>query len=138
MKRHLQRVFHPDFISKVFTSQIKRWNVHHPIIIFINLVFLFMISTISFVKGDNVTELGGFYKNGQVFLIWTNGSHSNNYYKVYRSASPITNSSQLSSCEYLGWTNQYSAKDHDLSAHYGQDHYLRIDSGGSELASTKG
>nr|MBA2423533.1 hypothetical protein [Chitinophagales bacterium] len=102
------------------------------------IVLIFWLFSFEQVSGSNVTGLTGFYANGQVFLTWTNATNVNNYYKVYRSTSPINNGSQLSGCEYLGWTNQYSAKDHDLSAHYGQNKYLRIDSAGTPLPSTKG
>lgn len=101
-------------------------------------VALFWFLTSEYVLASHVTGLTGFYRSGQVFLTWKNASDLNNYYKVYRSVSPIIDGSQLSMCEYLGWTNQYSAKDHDMSAHYGEDQYLRIDSAGTPLLSTKG
>ncbi|MEP7127489.1 MAG: hypothetical protein ABI729_01420, partial [Chitinophagales bacterium] len=91
-----------------------------------------------FLSASHVTGLNGFYRNGQVFLTWINQSNQNNYYKVYRSQSPITQGWQLSGCEYLGWTVQKSALDFDLTAHYNQSNYLCIDSGGTPLPSTKG
>lgn len=101
-------------------------------------VVLLWILVSEYVSARHVSALTGFYRNGQVFLTWKNVSNLNNYYKVYRSSSPITDGSQLSTCEYLGWTNQYSARDHDMSTHYGEDRYLRIDSAGTPLLSTKG
>lgn len=89
-------------------------------------------------SASHVTGLNGFYRNGQVFLTWTNQSNQNNYYKVYRSQSPITHGWQLSACEYLGWTVQKSALDFDLTAHYNQNNYLCIDSGGTPLPPSKG
>lgn len=94
------------------------------------LSFLLLFS--SFSSAQTITGFSGFYRNGQVFLTWKN-VNSEAYYKVYRSNSKIIRSDQLSSCEYLGYTNKYSAEDHSLSAHDGVIRYLHIDSGGIAL-----
>lgn len=86
----------------------------------------------------SVTAVNGFYRQGQVFLTWNNLSNSNTLYKVYRAQAPILHGAQLNQAEYLGHTWQYSAKDIDLSIHYGTDHYLRIDSGGIPLPASCG
>src|SRR6186997_770034 len=94
------------------------------------VILLFWMLASENISAKHIAGLTGFYRDGQVFLTWNNVTNVNSFYKVYRSVSPITISSQLSTCEYLGWTNQYSAKDHDLTYHYGQSSYLRIDSAG--------
>jgi hypothetical protein len=101
------------------------------------IVLAFVIFCFS-ARASHVTGLTAFYRNGQAFLTWTNSAPASNYYKVYRSTTPIMHGTQLPACEYLGWTNQLSAKDFDMSKHYGTTSYLRIDSGGVPLASTKG
>ncbi|MBX7108731.1 MAG: hypothetical protein K1X61_08810 [Chitinophagales bacterium] len=85
-----------------------------------------------------VSTLTAVHRHGQVFLTWNNHPNNNNYYKVYRSLSPILHGSQLAGCEYLGWVSQKSAIDFDLTAHFKQNYYLAIDSGGTPLAPTKG
>src|SRR4026209_396935 len=95
------------------------------------IVLVFWMLASENIAAKHIAGLTAFYRSGQVFLTWNNVSIVNSFYKVYRSVSPIIISSQLSTCEYLGWTNQYSAKDHDLTYHYGQSSYLRIDSAGS-------
>ena len=85
------------------------------------------ITNLSF--ANTISGLTAFYRDGQVFLTWTNVSGEENYYLVYRSLSPIAYGWQLPVCEYLGKSHQLSAIDADLTAHYNQDYYLRIDSG---------
>ncbi|MBA2407550.1 MAG: T9SS type A sorting domain-containing protein [Chitinophagales bacterium] len=99
------------------------------------LLLLFIgLSLVSF--SATVSSLNGFYRNGQVFLTWQNISGSEAYYKVYRSTSPITTSSQLGNAEYLGWVNKSGSKDHNLSEHDGMDRYIRLDSAGTPLNSS--
>lgn len=91
-------------------------------------ILVFMAVTVQLAsQGSTVTKLKGRYQYGQVFLTWKNLT-SDAYYKVYRSTSPITNGSQLSGCEYLGWTDKNSAQDHNLSTHNGVVSYFHIDS----------
>jgi len=132
MNQHLLKL--PEKIFRLFPFLIHAFAKSNRII----AIAVFWLLASEYASGSHISGLTGFYRNGQVFLTWNNASNLNNYYKVYRSASPITEGSQLSACEYLGWTNQYSAKDHDLSAHYNEDRYLRIDSAGTPLLSTKG
>nr|MBP9884016.1 hypothetical protein [Chitinophagales bacterium] len=94
------------------------------------------ITNLSF--ANTISGLTAFYRDGQVFLTWTNVSGEENYYLVYRSLSPIAYGWQLPGCEYLGKSHQLSAIDADLTAHYNQDYYLRIDSAGTPLATTSG
>lgn len=89
-------------------------------------------------KAKQVNGLTAKYRNGQTFLTWTNNANSKNYYKVYRSLTPILHGAQLAGCEYLGWVPQKSAVDNDLTAHFKQNYYLTIDSGGTPLATSKG
>lgn len=96
---------------------------------------MMLIVTTTFCKAV-VTGLSGFYRNGQVFLTWNKISGSSIYYKVYRSPEPISATTLLNECEYLGKTDSKSAKDFDLSYHDGADVYFRIDSAGPRLSST--
>ncbi len=102
-------------------------------------VFTILLLLIYFSAGaSTVTGLTGFYRKGQVFLTWQNVSNQNTFYKVYRSVSPITSSSQLASCEYIGYTNANSSKDHNLSQQDLSNRFLHIDSAGLPLSSTTG
>ncbi|HYV91068.1 MAG TPA: T9SS type A sorting domain-containing protein [Chitinophagales bacterium] len=84
------------------------------------------------------TNFTGTYRNGQVFFTWTNISPGGATYKLYRSSTIITQGSQLSSCEYLGLTNQTSALNSNLTNHDLANRYYIIQTGGSPLASTQG
>ncbi|MBX7109022.1 MAG: T9SS type A sorting domain-containing protein [Chitinophagales bacterium] len=104
-----------------------------------SLVLLFMLFTFELsAQPSSVNNLSGFYHSGQVFLTWQNTTDSLAFYKVYRSVVPITDSSQLAGCEYLGWTNAASSKDHNLSRHDGAARYLVIDSGAAPLNKATG
>ncbi|MBX7109696.1 MAG: hypothetical protein K1X61_13675 [Chitinophagales bacterium] len=100
-------------------------------------VFLLFL-TLSTSGAATITQLSGFYHNGQVFLTWENVPDTLVYYKVYRSIIPITSSLQLQSCEYLGYTNFESSRDHNLSHHDKLIDYLSIDSGKTKLSADKG
>ncbi|MEO6166314.1 MAG: T9SS type A sorting domain-containing protein [Chitinophagales bacterium] len=89
-------------------------------------------------QGLSISNLNGFHRNGQAFLTWQLIADPAAYYKVYRSAEVIPISNQLANCEYLGWTNGESSKDHNLSRHDGFDQYLVIDSGNAPLNSSTG
>ncbi|MBK9731527.1 MAG: T9SS type A sorting domain-containing protein [Chitinophagaceae bacterium] len=102
------------------------------------ILLLVMFSASVIAQPLSVTNLSGFYRNGQVFLTWQNIEDSLVYYKVYRSNLPITNTDQLAACEYLGWTNSESSKDHNLSKHDGIVHFLVIDSGSAPLTKSTG
>jgi predicted esterase len=102
------------------------------------IALLLLLMMLDHTLAGHVTGLTASHRHGQVFLVWNNFSEPNSFYKVYRSTSPITSGLQLTTCEYLGLTNQYSSKDHDLTAHYGTDHYLRIDSASTPLLASQG
>jgi hypothetical protein len=99
------------------------------------LAFLFFIETAT---SQTPTALNGFYRSGQVFLTWQKIPNSEAYYKIYRSTSPISDSTKLPACEYLGWVNKTSAKDFNLSTHDGTDRYFHLDSAGAPLSADKG
>lgn len=96
--------------------------------------FTVLIATTAFCEAV-ATGLSGFYRHGQVFLTWNKVSGNSIYYKVYRSQEPISDTTTLTACEYLGKTDSKSAKDFDLSGHDGTDVYFRIDSAGPRLSS---
>jgi len=102
----------------------------------LSLLFVSILLS-SFSYSQTVTNLHGFYRNGQVFLTWKNLA-TEAYYKVYRSTSAITNGNQLGSCEYLGWVDKHSAEDHNLSLNVGSTVYLHIDSNGAPLTQGTG
>ncbi|HYV95458.1 MAG TPA: putative metal-binding motif-containing protein, partial [Chitinophagales bacterium] len=85
-----------------------------------------------------MTNLQGFYRSGQVFLTWNKISNNGAFYKVYRSASPIVSANDLSTSEYLGYTNSASSINHNLTNHDGTTRYLHLDSGGTALTSSTG
>ena len=89
-------------------------------------------------QANTVTGLTGSYKQGQVFLTWQNTGDTTAFYKVYRSISPITSGSQLSGCEYLGYTNSHSSQDWNLTYQDSTTRFLRIDSAGTPLTSSIG
>ncbi|HYV93398.1 MAG TPA: hypothetical protein VE978_16620, partial [Chitinophagales bacterium] len=81
-------------------------NLHKHALIF----FFFFLISYSFESfGYTVTQLAGLYQNGQVFLTWQNPTGSNFQYNVYRSATPLTTSSQLTSSTFLGYVRDSSA-----------------------------
>jgi hypothetical protein len=102
------------------------------------ILLIILVSMQYVVQAATITELEGFYRNGQVFLTWQNVSELNAFYKVYRSTAPITSGTQLSNCEYLGYTDTYSAKDWNLSRQDNAIRYLRIDSAGIPLSTSTG
>lgn len=85
-----------------------------------------------------VTALTASYRNGQVFLTWTNPTATNLKYRVYRSSSKITSSTQIGSGIYLGYVMDNSAKNVRKSNVKGGNIYYKIESTGSALASTQG
>ena len=97
------------------------------------LLFIPFLVVLIRVSGQPINDLNAFHKHGQTWLTWENISDPNVFYKVYRSTFPVADSSQISLCEFLGWTNSESAIDHDLTAHDGTLTYLVIDSGSSPL-----
>lgn len=78
------------------------------------------------VFASTVSNLEGFYSHGQVFLTWVKTADQSAYYKVYRSTLPVTQGSQLSGIEYLGYTNSSSSLDFDLTKHDGVERYFVI------------
>ncbi|MCS6917233.1 MAG: MopE-related protein [Chitinophagales bacterium] len=89
-------------------------------------------------KGATVTGFTGFYRDGQVFFTWNNTTESKPTYKLYRSVSPITAGSQLSSCEFLGIVKENSSKNFPLSKADGVDRYWVISPGGAPLSPNTG
>lgn len=85
-----------------------------------------------------VTALTASYRNGQVFLTWTNPTATNLKYRVYRSSSKITSSTQIGSGIYLGYVMDNSAKNVRKSNVKGGNIYYKIESTGNALASTQG
>ncbi len=104
------------------------------------LKYLFVAGAMLFSNAysQTITNLSGVYRNGQVFLVWNNIVNATAFYKVYRSSNPITSASQLAGCEYLGYTNNESAVNHNMSDHDSITRYLKIESGGTSLSSSKG
>ncbi|MEO5675761.1 MAG: T9SS type A sorting domain-containing protein [Chitinophagales bacterium] len=103
--------------------------------------FVLLLATMLFALqglATYVTDFTGAYRNGQVFFTWNNVSNTNTTYKLYRSSNPITKGSQLSACEYMGYTNQNSAVNTNLTAHDGTNSYWIIITGGNPLFSTQG
>ncbi|MCS6991062.1 MAG: MopE-related protein [Chitinophagales bacterium] len=98
------------------------------------VVLLFSISGLA----QTVTGLQGFWRDGQVFLTWNEINNNNAFYKIYRSTAPITNASQLASCEYLGMVNSHTSVNHCLSHAEKTTRYLKIDPNGSALTATTG
>ena len=82
-----------------------------------------------------VTSFAGTYRNGQVFFTWNNITPSGATYKLYRSSTKITKGSQFSSSEYLGFTNQNSALNNNLTDHDLVNKYYIIQTAGAQLAS---
>lgn len=103
-----------------------------------NLLVCIIISITLCSKAATVTNLSGSFRHGQVFLTWQNTTDSTSRYKVYRSVTPITSGSQLSGCEYLGYTDSHSSQDWNLTRQDGIKRYLRIDSAGTPLSPATG
>ncbi len=101
-------------------------------------IFFFAAFLLNYAYAETVTSLTGSFKNGQVFLTWTNVSNKASLYKVYRSTAPIASAADLAACEYLGYVNNLAAKDFNLSNYDLETRYLRIDSGGTPLDASTG
>lgn len=90
-------------------------------------------------SATKVTGFTGTYRNGQVFFTWNNISNSGATYKLYRSSNKITKGSQLSSSEYLGYTNQTSSLNNNLTKHDSVvNRYWIITTNGTPLTSSQG
>ena len=85
-----------------------------------------------------VTNISAFYRDGQVFVTWDNLITTNVIYTLYRSKNPIEFGSELSSAENLGFVRANSARNQRLSGILGTARYLKIDSLGTPLESTRG
>jgi hypothetical protein len=94
------------------------------------------LSTQSFAY--KISSLNAAYRNGQVFLTWTNPEGTNLKYRVYRSTSPITVGTQLNSAQLLGYVLDNSGKNIRKSALKNQATYYKIEEAGSPLASNQG
>ncbi len=85
-----------------------------------------------------VSNLSAFTQHGQVFLTWTNPAATNLQYCLYKSATPIVSSEQLTAATYRGFVRDYSGKNVRKSLLKNKDFYLVIQEGGAALASNQG
>lgn len=104
--------------------------------VFVMLNFFFLYSENS--QAVTITNLKAVYKNGQVFLTWTNVSDTNTTYKIYRSPAKIKKGGKLPFIEFLGMERYNSANNNNLSAHYLRPIHYSLDSGATTLSSTTG
>ena len=100
------------------------------------IVIIFLVQIISSAQ-TTVTNLSAFYRDGQVFVTWDNLSTTGVRYNLYKSSTPIQNGSQLSNAENLGSVRDHSARNLRLTGIFGT-RYFKIDSAGTQLASTQG
>lgn len=105
----------------------------------LGLCLLFQLAS-GVAYGLTVSELTALYQNGQVFLTWENPTDTNLQYNIYRSESPITTSSQLTTSSYLGYVRDNSAQNLRKSElnMQGLDYYYVITTNQSPLASDRG
>ncbi|MBA2407337.1 MAG: hypothetical protein H0V65_05025, partial [Chitinophagales bacterium] len=104
----------------------------------VSCTVIFIILALSVTYSTTVTGLTASFKFGQVFLTWNKNTSGSAFFLVYRSTSPITSGTQLSSCEYLGYVNDSSSVDHNISKADKILRYIVIDSAGVPLQSSKG
>lgn len=88
--------------------------------------------------GAIVTDLKATYRNGQVFLTWTNPAGSQFQYNIYRSTAKFTTSSQLVTSKLMGFVRDNSSQNIQLSADLPGDVYYKIEDTGLPLSSTQG
>lgn len=105
---------------------------------FFSVICVLIILQATDVKAYKVSSLAASYKDGQVFLTWTNPTATHLKYRVYRSTSKITSSSQLNSGTYIGYVLDNSAKNIRKSNLKGTSVYYTIDPLTGPLSSTKG
>ncbi|MCS6990914.1 MAG: MopE-related protein [Chitinophagales bacterium] len=89
-------------------------------------------------KAQGVTNLVATYRNGQVFITFQHNAQAGTYFLLYRSSQPITSSSQLAQCEYLGMVHHESSKNTTLSSIDGVTRYFTITELGAPLTATTG
>jgi hypothetical protein len=89
-------------------------------------------------QSQPVTNINAFFRDGQVFVTWTNLTTTNVRYTLYKSSNPILIGQQLSSAQNLGNVRDNSSLNQRLTEITGTPAYLKIDSTSPPLASTKG
>lgn len=99
---------------------------------------LFLIAWTQIALAYKVSSLAATYKDGQVFLTWTNPAATNLKYRVYRSTTQITTSSQLSSAQYMGYTRDNPGKNIRKSSLKGTNVFYTIEATSGPLSDSKG
>src|SRR5579862_429880 len=95
------------------------------------LSYFFCISSVSAI---NVTGLKALYKNGQVFVTWTNLKVTGVKYNLYKSTSEILYGKQLHSCRNMGYVPDNSGLNERLTMLDGNSQlYFKTDSASSAL-----
>ena len=89
-------------------------------------------------SATTLTQLTAQHRAGQTFLLWATPPGAGWRYRVYRSSSPISDLAALNSATLAGSVGDSTWKDRRLSQLRGQTFAYRLDSLGTELASTQG
>jgi hypothetical protein len=90
-------------------------------------------------QSQQVTNINAFFRDGQVFVTWTNLGTTNVAYTLYRAINPIHYGHDLSSAQNLGNVRDNSGLNQRLTdIAGGTPVYLKIDSASSPLTSDKG
>ena len=109
-----------------------RFSSFHWICLFILLL------TANTLYAYTVSNLNGFYRNGQVFLTWTNPAAVHLEYKVYRSSNEITDASQLTVAAYMGFVRDSSAFNIRKTKLQGANNFFVIDPSQVPLNASQG
>ncbi|MEI7802065.1 MAG: alpha/beta hydrolase-fold protein, partial [Bacteroidota bacterium] len=101
------------------------------------IIILFFVTTTTYAVVSNIHAV---YKNGQVFVTWTNLSTTGVKYYLYKSVTPITNGTQLSFAQNLGYVVDSSGINKRLTKILSPTIPigLRIDSAGNYLTVATG
>lgn len=87
---------------------------------------------------QTVTSLTALHQNGQTYLTWSEVADSAATYRIYRSTTPFTSTSQLVNANLIGTASADSSFDARLSDLRATSYFYRITAAGPDLTGTQG
>lgn len=87
---------------------------------------------------QTVTTLAALHQNGQTYLTWNEVADSTATYRIYRSATPFTSTTQFTSGNLIGTAAADASYDTRLSTLRSTSYFYRITAAGPDLTATQG